>query len=194
MSYYTEHQRMRPVLEKARRLDIASHPAPKALFEALPTGFNIWCTPNDHPTGWEGIKMEAGAFSKPCEYVGTALWGWAGEQITHIELETEAYALRDRDRGHYRGYHNRLDDVLWAAAKVAWLFSLAGVACPPLKIADDDDQESWPEIAEAKPKAETDLACPHCSSRLRATPVYFQSERRLLLTCENSGSCNFREL
>ncbi len=65
MSYYTEHQRMRPVLEKARRLDIASHPAPNSIFEVLNAGFNIWCTPDDYPKSWEDVKMDAGAFSNP---------------------------------------------------------------------------------------------------------------------------------
>src|SRR5437867_3186699 len=99
MSYESEHCRMRPVLVKARTLDISEEPAPRALFDPLLSGFNIWCTPEDHPVGWEGVNMDAGAFSKPCEYVATATWGWGGECITHIELETEAYALRDRDQG-----------------------------------------------------------------------------------------------
>src|SRR5437016_4913543 len=98
MSYASEHRRMQPVLDKARRLDIASHPGPNSLFDALMAGFNIWCTPDDHPDGWEGVKMIAGAFAKSCEYVATATWGWTDERITHIELGTAAYALRDHHR------------------------------------------------------------------------------------------------
>src|SRR5712692_6500205 len=125
MIYHTEHQRMKPVLDKARRLNIESHPAPNSIFDPLLAGFNIWCTPDDHPKGWEVTRMDAGAFSKPCEYVATATWGWMDETITHVRLTTDAYALSDRDRGERRHqeYRNRPDDVEWAAAKVAWLFS-----------------------------------------------------------------------
>ena len=140
MSYQTEHERMRPVLEKARRLDIASHSAPNAVFDVLLAGFNIWCTPEDHPQGWDGLEMIAAAFSKPCEYVGTATWGWEDKEITHVELETDAYALSDRDKGerHHRDYHNRPEDVEWCMQKILWLFSLASVPCPPIKIDDED--------------------------------------------------------
>jgi hypothetical protein len=56
MSYSTEHRRLAPVLAKARQLDIAANPAPEALFESLTAGFNLWCTPEDHPQGWNGIS------------------------------------------------------------------------------------------------------------------------------------------
>jgi len=62
---------MQPVLDLARRLDIATNPEPQAIFEAGTAGFQIWCTPADHPKGWEGVVMTAGAFSKPCEYVAS---------------------------------------------------------------------------------------------------------------------------
>jgi len=32
MSYTTEHERMKPVLDLARKLDIATNPAPEAVF------------------------------------------------------------------------------------------------------------------------------------------------------------------
>lgn len=136
MTYESEHRRMRPVLEKARRLDISQEPAPKALYDPLLSGSNIWCTPDDHPAGWEGVKMDAGAFSRPCEYVATVTWGWTDERITHVELETEAYALRDRDQGRrpMRFYRNRTEDVAWAKAKVEWLFQLAGMECLPILV------------------------------------------------------------
>jgi hypothetical protein len=136
MSYHTEHLRMAPALEKARKLDIASHPAPNSIFEALPAGFNIWCMPEDHPEGWEGLPMIAGAFSKPCEYVATATWGWEDEQITHIALETDAYALSDHEKGtrHSRKFHNRPEDVAWATEKIAWLFHHANLVCLPIRL------------------------------------------------------------
>jgi len=67
MSYTTEHRRLAPVLAKARQLDIATNPAPEALFEALTAGLNLWCTPENHPQGWDGIPLIAGG-------VCQALW------------------------------------------------------------------------------------------------------------------------
>jgi hypothetical protein len=132
VSFHTEHLCMRPVLEKARKFAIATEPAPNAIFEALLAGFNIWCTPEDHPEGWEELPMIAGAFSKPCEYVGTATWGWEDEHITHM--------LSDRDPAgrHAKAYHNRPEDVAGAVTKVGWLFSRAGIPCPPIKLSREE--------------------------------------------------------
>ena len=65
MSHESEHRRMGPVLEMLRKLDIAINPAPEALYEAGDAGFQLWCTPDDHPEGWEGISMAQGAFANP---------------------------------------------------------------------------------------------------------------------------------
>ncbi len=81
MSYTTEHKRMKPVLDLARKLDIATNPAPEALFEAGSGGFQIWATPDDHPKGWDGVPMDMGAFAKPCAFVASVWWGWEGETI-----------------------------------------------------------------------------------------------------------------
>jgi len=130
---YAEHQKMNPVLEKARELDIATNPAPEALFDAGNSGFQIWCTPDDHPAGWESIPMTQGAFSKPCEYVASVQWGWEGETITHLLLSTEAFALSElRDRDRYTG-HNRLEDLAWAKEKIRWLFAEAEVPLLPIR-------------------------------------------------------------
>jgi hypothetical protein len=197
MSYTSEHHRMRPVLDKARRLDIATHPGPNSLFEALLAGFNLWCTPEDHPQGWDGVSRDAGAFAKPCEYVGTATWGWTDERITHIELDTEAYALRDHDYGEAKqrpaAYRDRHDDIAWAAAKVAWLFSLAGMECPPIVVGDSSGNTLLPS-SEEHVRPTTELACPWCGSRLAISEVYFLKRREYLLSCTNIGSCCFREL
>jgi hypothetical protein len=56
MSYHTEHLRLKPVLDLARQLDIATNPEAKAIFEAGNGGFQVWCTPYDHPQGWNGIQ------------------------------------------------------------------------------------------------------------------------------------------
>lgn len=138
---------MKPVLDLAQKLDIATNPAPEALFEAGNAGFQIWCTPDDHPVppgmrtrkGWEGIQMIAGTFSKPCEFVAAVFWKWNDDEqdprIVSVRLETDAYALHDARSAHggsYEPFHNRPEDVKWATAKTQWLFQQAGVPCPPI--------------------------------------------------------------
>lgn len=129
MSYSSEHRRMKPVLDLARRLDIAANPEPEAIFEAGTAGFQLWATPADHPKGWDGMVMTAGAFSKPCEYVASVGWGWEGETITHLLLSTDAYAL-----GRNKHTHNRPADLAWAKRKIRWLFKQSGVTCPEIRI------------------------------------------------------------
>lgn len=136
MSYATEHQKMKPVLDKAREFDIAINPAPEALFDAGNAGFQIWCTPEDHPEGWQNIPMDAGAFSKPCEYVASVQWGWESETITHLLLSTDAFAWSEfQDRSQYTG-HNRPEDLAWAKEKIRWLFVQAEVPVPPIQVKD----------------------------------------------------------
>ena len=138
MSYTSEHRRLAPVLVKARLLDIATHSAPEALFEALTAGVNIWCTLTDHPEGWDGIPLIAGAFAKPCGFVGTATWKWEGEQVIAVSLGTDAYDLADHcpeafareAHGDWFSIHNRPEDIDWAEGKIRWLFEKAGVPCP----------------------------------------------------------------
>jgi hypothetical protein len=138
MSHPREHRRMKPVLDAARKLDIATNPAPEAIFEAGSGGFQIWCTPDDHPVGWQDVPMTKGAFSKACSYVGSAHWGWndAGDRITHIWLSTDAYDLGDHEgQGRY-AYHNRPEDLAWAERKIRWLFDQAGVPMLPIVVED----------------------------------------------------------
>lgn len=144
MSHFSEHQRMQPVLDLARRLDIATNPHPSAIFEAGSGGFQVWCIPQDHPQGWHGITMQAGAFSKPCEYVGSVHWKWEEDEITALQIETCAYALMDQKPDEYCPHqepaagdtratiYNRPDDLEWLKEKVAWLFGQAGLPLPPL--------------------------------------------------------------
>lgn len=140
MSYSTEHKRMRPVLDLARKLDIATNPEPDALYESGSGGFQIWCTPEDHPQGWEGVPMNMGAFAQPCAFVGSVIWGWEGEKITHLELETEAYDLRlGKQRPPWT--RNRPEDITWAREKTHWLFERAGVPCPSIYVEGEVVQE-----------------------------------------------------
>ena len=124
MSYRKEHKRMKSILDKARKLDIATNPAPEAIFEAGNDGFQIWCTPDDHPRGWKDVPMSGGSYPKPCAYVASVLWGWEEGHITHLLLSTEAYFL---DK------HNRPADMRWAKQKIRHLFKLAGVPLLPIR-------------------------------------------------------------
>jgi len=145
MTIQSEHYRMKPVLDLARQLDIATHPDPRAIFEAGSGGFQIWCTPSDHPEGWNGIVMNAGAFSKPCEYVGSVNWVWDDESIVALEIDTSAYALADQMPDEYcnlediptgfnrRTIFNRDADIEWLKKKIAWLFAEAGVSLLPFE-------------------------------------------------------------
>jgi hypothetical protein len=87
MSYHTEHKRIKPVLDLARQLNIATNPHPGAIFEAGSGGFQVWCTPQDHSQGWNGISMIPSGFSKPCEYVGSVHWIWNDDQIIGLQIE-----------------------------------------------------------------------------------------------------------
>jgi hypothetical protein len=142
MSYTSEHRRLAPVLAKARQLDIATNHAPEALFESLTASFNLWCTPEDHPQGWDGVSLIAGAFAKPCGFVGTASWKWDDDRIVAVSLGTDAYDLADccpqnfsRTAGKdWISIHNRPEDLEWSEQKIHWLFAQAGVLCPPIVI------------------------------------------------------------
>ena len=145
MSYQTEHKRMKPILDVARLLDIATNPEKKAIFEAGSAGFQVWCTPDDHPKGWQGVNMIPGTFSKPCEYVGGVHWRWDEDRIIGLEIQTTAYALADQFPERYtnlnepprgdnrRTIYNRDEDIAWLQEKVTWLFREAGVEIPPFE-------------------------------------------------------------
>ncbi len=143
MSHHSEHMRIKPVLDLARQLDIATNPEPLAIFESASAGFQVWCTPEDHPKGWDDIQMVPGSFSKPCEYVGSVNWQWEDSQIVGLEIETSAYALAEQKPDlfcdlneiprddHRRTIFNRDADIEWLQEKVSWLFAEAGVPLPP---------------------------------------------------------------
>lgn len=147
-SFSTEHRRLQPVLEMARKLDIGANPSPDALFEAGSAGFQIWCTPADYPAGWEAVvaKMFPGAFAKDCAYVASVHWRWEGACIVGLELSTAAYALADtlterftdsETRRDFRGkqtIYNRAEDLAWAEKHIHRLFKLAGVPIPPIYV------------------------------------------------------------
>ncbi len=147
-SFASEHRRMQPVLEMARKLDIGNNPAPEALYEAGSAGFQIWCTPADHPAGWEQVVSTffPGAFAKDCGYVASVHWRWEGECIVGLNLSSAAYALADRlpqqftasetrcDVNDKRTIYDRPDDLAWAKKQIHRLFKLAGMHTPPIYV------------------------------------------------------------
>jgi hypothetical protein len=145
MPYYSEHQRMKPVLDLARKLDIASNPSSQALFEAGNGGFQVWCIPQDHPRGWSEIPMHPGSFSKPCQYIGSVHWKWDKEKIVGLELETTAFALADHRPREYNRENitNREDDIEWLKEKVSWLFAEAGVPLPQFHVTSRAQSPSY---------------------------------------------------
>lgn len=148
MTFHSEHLRLKPALDLARQLDIATNPHPQAIFEAGNGGFQVWCTPDDQPQGWSGIKMNSGAFSKPCEYAGSAHWKWEDEIIVALEIETTAYALADQKPDVYRNQRaiiNRAADIEWLKQKIAWLFEKAGVQLLPFEVEQSESAARLPD-------------------------------------------------
>lgn len=147
MSYSSEHRRLKPVIDMARKLDV-SKKDPRCLYEAGSGGFQIYCTPTDNPGGdWEKIKdkMSAGAFDKPAEYLASVTWRWMDETVVGVFISTEAYALKDHlpdqysqslivDRMGLKSIRNRPEDVNWARKKVIDLFCMAGIPAPAIFI------------------------------------------------------------
>ncbi len=147
--YASEHRRMKPVLDAARRLDVGSNPAPEALFEAGSAGFQIWCSPSDNPGGpWQEIQMFPGAFAKPVEYVASVHWKWDDEAIIGLEVSTCAYALADRFPDRFSAspiarrlgkqpIQNREEDLAWTRKKIQVLFRIAGLPVPLISVIED---------------------------------------------------------
>jgi len=139
VSYQSEHRRMKPVLRKAEELDIGTNSVPEAIYEGHLAAVSVWCTPEDHPEGWDGVMMTAiaGMFTKKSAYVGCASWVWADEEIDNpkiiaVRIETDAYALQDRYGGPYKQWKNRPGDIAWITQKITELFQLAGVEMLPV--------------------------------------------------------------
>jgi len=119
-----------------RDYNIATNPAPEAIFDPLVSGFNVWATPNDHPAGkeWEQAAeyMDQGAYTKKCAFVGTAFWN-SHEGV--LEIDTDAYILHDRLG--MKNISNRPDDIAWLLTKINWVFREMGIRVPKIRIAEE---------------------------------------------------------
>jgi len=147
MSYAFEHKKMKPVLDLASKLDVATNIDLDAIFDPLHSGFNIWCTPENNPGGvWNKINMISGAFCKPCSFLGIAQWKWAEgkPEILGVELTTSAYDLADQRGSEFntnkrfvpsskrQSIFNRKDDIEWCKRKINDLFEKAGMPIPAI--------------------------------------------------------------
>lgn len=160
MSNRSEDRKMRSVIELATQLDIATNPDPRAVFQACRSGFQVWCTPEDHPQGegWNNIQMTAGAFCKACEFLGMVIWKWEEDRIIGISLETSAYALSDQKSHRYSGERNipegaarrtifnRSEDIEWLKEKVTWLFAEAGIPLLPFEYEEPAAPDPGPHL------------------------------------------------
>lgn len=142
----TQQQIYAPVLEMARKFDIAKNPDPDAIFECGSAGFQIWVTKDHHPDdpgGWNKIadKFTTVAFSKPCAYIASVCWRWGEGRmyenlIVSLELTTTAYELNRRLPSEFSKSQigNRLPDIEFAMERTRWLFQQAGVPILPFYI------------------------------------------------------------
>lgn len=140
--YALGQKSMALLMEAVCRFDIATNPHPAALFEAGPGGLQIWRTPEDNPGGlWKRVGMVAGAFAKPCAFVGGVLWQCSQRKESSavcLALTTIAYALGDEDLVELDAIHNRPDDIAWVRQKLAWLWqaSTAADKMPSVMVSD----------------------------------------------------------
>lgn len=121
-----------------RDYNIATNPAPEAIFDPLTSGFNLWATPTDHPAGheWNDVVkfMDQGAYTKKCAFVGTA---WFNSHKGIVELETDAYIMQDRMGLTPKQIANRPADLEWCKQKIAWVFDKMSAPCPPIKVVEE---------------------------------------------------------
>lgn len=133
--------RLRPVMQIARRLDVYNNPGSQACYIPGQSGFQIAATPDDHPAGWERVKITAPTTGqcRPYTLVAVVEFEMRDDEITHLLLTTAAEALRELDQRYLiqrdaGAYVNRPADLLWARQKTNWLFHVAGVPMPEIKI------------------------------------------------------------
>ena len=133
--------RLRPVMQIARRLDVYNNPGSQACYIPGQSGFQIAATPDDHPAGWERVKITAPTTGqcRPYALVAVVEFEMRDDEITHLLLTTAAEALRELDQRYLiqrdaGAYVNRPADLLWARQKVTWLFHVAGAPMPEIKI------------------------------------------------------------
>lgn len=110
-SYAGEHMRMKPVIDQVRRLSAFSAD-PAGLYEFISAGFNLYCTPNDHPSGKHDFTQAKGQ-AKPISLVARVNWRFTDETITGLELRM----ARPFEYG-------------WAMKKIRELFEMAEINLP----------------------------------------------------------------
>jgi len=110
-SYASEHMRMKPVIDQVRRLSAFSSD-PAGLYEFISAGFNLYCTPDDHPEG-EHDFAQAKEQGKPISLVARVNWRFTDETITGLDIRME-----------------NLGESAWAIRKIRELFEMTTVPIP----------------------------------------------------------------
>lgn len=132
------HYELHKFLDFILSMDIAHNADPRAIFDPLMAGFNLWATPQFHPDDplWIEVLpfMDRGAWTKPCAYVGTVYYM---HQSKVLEFSTDAYLLQDRRllRG-WKAIHNRTVDVTWTRSITHQVFERLGLDCPEMILTD----------------------------------------------------------
>lgn len=105
------------------------------LVEPGPSGFQVWCTAHDHPDGWSKFQLRCNRiFQQNCYPVGQCVWVW-GIDIPAVYISTYG--------NHQVGTSpNRQEDLAWVEAKVRALFDDAGIPCPRIEVAEEQDCRS----------------------------------------------------
>lgn len=105
------------------------------LIEPGPSGFQIWCTTQDHPKGWDGFQFcHNDMFAQDCHPVGQCVWMW-GVDIPAVYIST--YGHDQLGTGP-----DQPEDLAWLQAKVSALFEAADIPCPPIEIAERQECRS----------------------------------------------------
>lgn len=110
-SYASEHMRMKPVIDQVRRLSAFSSD-PAGLYEFISAGFNLYCTPDDHPDGEHDFAQDKGQ-GKPISLVARVNWRFTDETITGLDIRME-----------------NLGESAWAIRKIRELFEMTTVPIP----------------------------------------------------------------
>lgn len=111
ISYASEHMRMKPVIDQVRRLSAFSAD-PAGLYEFISAGFNLYCTPDDHPDGERDFAQAEGQ-GKPISLVARVNWHFEDEKITGLDIRMES-----------------LGESAWAIKKIRELFEMTEVPIP----------------------------------------------------------------
>jgi hypothetical protein len=111
----------RKMLRLAHTLDVEKG----GLYDARSGCINVWVSPEDHPTSWDGVAMTDGAFPQPREYLG-GIMAELTEDLSQAVLTLEVTPY-DRMPQRELGKHPppEEDEWAWVSRKAQDLLELA---------------------------------------------------------------------